>query len=85
MFLWGVECDLWDRSKMCRPSQIVDRTDFEFCAAELASISEKWFKDDHLDYKMFFIAEKLIQHTIVTIERKLILGSCHVRLGAEFN
>lgn len=31
--------------------QIVDRTDFEFCAAELASISEKWFKDDHLDYK----------------------------------
>lgn len=65
---------------MCRPSQIVDRTDFEFCAAELASISEKWFKDDHFDYKMFFIAEKLIQHTIVTIERKLILGSCHVRL-----
>ena len=62
--------------------QIVDRTDFEFCAAELASISEKWFKDDHLDYKMFFIAEKFIQHTIITIERKLILvGSCHVRLG----
>ena len=58
---------------MCRPSQIVDRTDFEFCAAELASISEKWFKDDHLD-------SKFIQHTIVTIERKLILGSCHVRL-----
>ena len=81
MFLWGVECNLWDRSKMCRPSQIVDRTDFELCAAELAWISEKWFKDNHLDYKMFFIAEKLIQHTIVTIERKLILGSCHVRLG----